>query len=199
MQMIKNKIIVISIIIVLMSLFIFKADASSIETYDIEIKMLNENTNHSFYVLLPENYIEYAIQKSNLNIIYAGASTLKEFDIPGIKVSKDDIKDEEYQENEIEYVQILLTPDSEVTYHFSVIADYPNMDIKFRITSDEQDSIMHIDNFKVQDGVCKIEYDSETKTFKNIIKIKGKISLWQVVVVVLILLVVWYILKKRSI
>lgn len=199
MKKIQNKIITIILIMILAFLYFYNVNAEElVPTYEIEVKMLNKSQEYQFFVLLPQNYITYAIKKSNLDISYQGAKTLKENEILGIDVQKNNIQENVYQEDGIEYVQILLKPDSEETYYFSVLEDYPNMDIKFRIKSEEEDNIMNIENFKVQDKICKIEYDFTTNTFRNIRKIKGKISWWQIVIVILIILMIWYITRKKE-
>ena len=121
---------------------------------------------------------------------------LKNHEIPGINIKKQNIQEKIYEEDNIEYVQILLEPDKYEIYHFYVIETYPSMDIKYRLTSNSIDYIMHLSNFEVQDNVCKMEYNFKEGTFKNIIKTRGKMSWWQILIIALIILVMSYIIKK---
>ena len=41
------------------------------------------------------------------------------------------------------------------------------MDMKFRIKNVDKDYIVHIDNFKISDNVCKIEYNYDENTVKQ--------------------------------
>ena len=151
-------------------------------TYKLQLKILNKTEDYKLYVLLPESYLDYALEQSGIITQDKGIDLLKNNEIPGIKIEKQNIQENVYKENEIEYVQILLTPDQNETYHFDVIESYKNMDIKFRLTSNSADNIMHLNNFEVQDKVCKMEYDFKEGTFKNIIKKQRKIAWWQIVI-----------------
>ena len=127
-----------------------------------------ENEDFDLYLLLPRDYIEFAILNSASGIDYEGPSTLKENDIPGIEIdNKENIQDEPYNEDEIEYVQILLEKSDDGSYKFDIIDEYPDLSMKYRIKNDEKDYIVHIDNFKVKNRVCEIEYDYTTDSIKQ--------------------------------
>ena len=64
-----------------------------------------------------------------------------------------------YEENGIEYVQILLEKNDDDIYFFDILSDYFDLDMRYRIKNDNKDFIAHIENFKLKDGICEIEYD----------------------------------------
>src|SRR5699024_5361737 len=101
-------IICICVLVILMNISIVMANS----TYTIELEVTKNTENKSFtlYMLLPQDYIEYAINKAGLDIEYTGAETLKQYDIPLINIDKEKIQNETYSENGIEYVQIVLEP-----------------------------------------------------------------------------------------
>ena len=158
-------IICICVLVILMNISVVMANS----TYTIELEVTKNTENKSFtlYMLLPQDYIEYAINKAGLDIEYTGAETLKQYDIPLINVDKEKIQDETYSENGIEYVQILLEQNEDSMYIFEIIEDYPDMDMKLRVKNNEKDYIMHIDNFKIKDDVCQIEYNYDKNEIKQ--------------------------------
>lgn len=154
-----KKIISIITMIVMALLLIgsvYASEENLLETYSLDMKILNKSENFELYILLPSNYIQYAIEKTGQDIKYEGSSTLKNNTISGINIDKNNVLDQTYKEDNIEYVQIKLKETSENEYTFDIISDYQNMDMKYRIKQGSDDYIMHIDNFKVQDGICKI-------------------------------------------
>ena len=158
-------IICICVLVILMNISVVTANS----TYTIELEVTKNTENKSFtlYMLLPQDYIEYAINKAGLDIEYTGAETLKQYDIPLINIDKEKIQDETYSENGIEYVQILLEQNEDSMYIFEIIEDYPDMDMKLRVKNNEKDYIMHIDNFKIKDDVCQIEYNYDKNEIKQ--------------------------------
>ena len=142
-------------------------------TNRIELKVISNKEAKDFelYMLLPEDYIKYAISQAGLNIEYNGAETLRQNEIPLIDIDKSKIQDETYDEGGVEYVQILLEPDEDNTYTFDIIASYSALDMEFRVKNDEKDYIMHIDNFEIEDNVCEIEYDYDNDVIKQPTKI----------------------------
>lgn len=158
---------VITIIMISIMIFTFSYVYAA-DTFEIEFKTLNNKKNEKFdlYLLLPEDYIKFAIQESNLKLDYEGIDTLKKNEIPGIKVKKENVQEETYGENGIEYVQIRLEKENE-TYVFDLLEDYPKMDIKYRIKNVKKDYIVHIDNFKIEKGKCEIEYDYAKEIVKQ--------------------------------
>lgn len=162
-----KKLITISAVIVLAVMFMMNC-VYAIDTFELEFKTINNKKNERFdlYLLLPREYINFAIQEANLSIYYDGANTLKKNDIPGIVVQKSNVQDEIYTEKGIEYVQIRLLEENGV-YSFDLLENYPQMDIKYRIKNIEKDYIVHIDNFKIEKGKCQIEYDYTKDTVKQ--------------------------------
>ena len=158
-------IICICVLVILMNISVVTANS----TYTIELEVTKNTENKSFtlYILLPQDYIEYAITKAGLDIEDTGAETLKQYDIPLINIDKEKIQDETYSENGIEYVQILLEQNEDSMYIFEIIEDYPDMDMKLRVKNNEKDYIMHIDNFKIKDDVCQIEYNYDKNEIKQ--------------------------------
>ena len=152
----------------LLLIFISTNDSKAYnKTYTLEFKTIDANEKIDIYVLLPKEYIIFAIKEDKLDIEYKGVETLIENDIPSIKVKKENISSELYEENEKEYIQILLEQDEDGIYKFDILSDYGKLDIKFRIKNINKDFIAHIDNFKIDDDVCKIEYNYKKDTIKQ--------------------------------
>ena len=156
----------ISLIIILGSIVNFSYAYDKM--YTLEFKVLDTSENFDLYLLLSKEYIEYAIKKDGLDIKYKGVETLKDNDIPSINIEdKNDISDELYKENGIEYIQIILKQNEDGKYVFDILEDYTDMDMKFRIKNVDKDYIVHINNFKISDNVCKIEYNYNENTVKQ--------------------------------
>ena len=137
-------------------------------TYTLEMKVINNDSEDvEIYILLPKEYILYAIDQDNLNIEYEGTDTLIKNNIPSINVNKKSIQSQVYEGNDEEYIQILLKKDRKGIYQFDILTDYNNMDMKYRVQNKDKDYIMHIDKFKVDDGKCEIIYDYENETVKQ--------------------------------
>ncbi len=160
---------IIILAIIILILFIPNVKAVDLSTYELKLKVLENTENKEFdlYILLPKSYIVYAIDNSNLNIEYTGAETLKENNIPGIDIDKNNVEDEIYKENDNEYVQILLEPNEDNEYTFNILSSYIGKDMKFRIKNDEKDYIMHLDNFTVKDNTCQLEYNYSQNSLKQ--------------------------------
>lgn len=163
----KRYIVIICICVLVIMMNISIVMANSTYTIELEVTKNTENKSFTLYMLLPQDYIEYAINKAGLDIEYTGAETLKQYDIPLINIDKEKIQDETYSENGIEYVQILLEQNEDSMYIFEIIEDYPDMDMKLRVKNNEKDYIMHIDNFKIKDDVCQIEYNYDKNEIKQ--------------------------------
>ena len=129
-----KKLIPISIICIVTFMFVINC-VYAVDTFELEFKVIQNKKNERFdlYILLPREYITFAIQQANLPINYDGAETLKKNDIPGIIVPKNNIQDEIYTEKGIEYIQIRLMEENEV-YSFDLLENYPQMDIKLYIS-----------------------------------------------------------------
>lgn len=189
-------IIFICMLIMIMTIPVVKA--SSTYTIELEVTKNEEEKTFELYMLLPENYITYAINKAGMDIEYVGAETLIQNEIPLIDVDKSKVQDETYSENGIEYVQILLEPNEDGMYTFEVIADYPEMDMKLRIKNDEKDYIIHIDNFKIEDDVCQIEYDYDNDEVKQPTKIVINFGTILLIVILVMIIIIAIISKAKT-
>lgn len=168
------------------------------DTYEIQLTMKNKQPSYQMYLLLPREYLEYAIAQQGLDFVYEGPDTLVKYEIPGISVNRANIEKQEYVEEQKQYVSVLLSPDDKDRFFFTVMASYPNQDIKFRYVSGEKDYIIHMDDFRVQDGVCQIEYDGKQDTVKNTYTTKGKIEWWQILIVVVLVIFISYVTKQKT-
>ena len=189
-------IICICVLVILMNISVVTANS----TYTIELEVTKNTENKSFtlYMLLPQDYIEYAINKADLDIEYTGAETLKQYDIPLINVDKEKIQDETYSENGIEYVQILLEQNEDSMYIFEIIEDYPDMDMKLRVKNNEKDYIMHIDNFKIKDDVCQIEYNYDKNEIKQPTKITINFGTLLLIIILVFIAIIGIVAKKKG-
>ena len=102
-------IIIISLLMIIFNTTNVQAASSDSEFFELQFEIINneENENVDIYLLLPKEYIEFAIEHDNLDIEYEGANTLKENNIPSINVDGLNIEDELYEENGIEYESII--------------------------------------------------------------------------------------------
>ena len=189
------------IFIILASTMIIVVQASDYKHIELNLKILDYTRRDkvNLSILLPKDYIIYAINNSNLNIEYKGVETLKDNDIIGIEVNKNNINDELYVDNNtgIEYIQIRLEPNSEGNYTFNILENYKKLDMKFRITNDEKDYIMHIDNFKTENNVCKIEYNYTKDKLKQPETIKINFITLFFIVILIILVIVTIMVKVK--
>lgn len=162
------------------------------DTYDLELETGSNKRQEAFdlYLLLPKEYIVFAIQEDNLFISYDGPQTLKENQIPSIPVKSENVKEDIYEENGTEYIQILLEKNSKGIYEFPILANYTEMNMKYRIKNINKDYIMHIDNFKIVNGKCQIEYDYDNNTVKqpdiNVIPFVTKVLIIILIFVVIV-------------
>ena len=187
---------IVLIIFIFIMVFTPNAIASDFSTYELNLEVTSNVKNKEFnmYILLPKNYIIYAIENANIRLEYNGVETLKENDIQGISLNKNNIQDEVYTEGENEYIQILLEPNEDNEYTFDILAGYTQKDIKFRVRNDEKDYIMHIDNFEIKNNICKIEYNYDKDEIKQPDTIK--ISFSTVLFIILIIIVLIAIIAK---
>ena len=133
-----------------------------------------------------------------MTIEYAGAETLKQNEIPLIDIDKSKVQDEVYNEDGIEYVQILIEPNAEDKYTFEIIADYPEMDMKLRIKNDKKDYIMHINNFKIEDNTCQIEYDYANDEIKQPTKIVINFGTLFLIIILVMIIIIAIISKIKT-
>ena len=183
---------VIAILIFLVSITILMiGSVYAANTFEIEFKTLNNKKNEKFdlYILLPEEYVTFAIKEANLDFNYNDINTLKKNTIPGIYTKKENIQNEIYLENGIEYLQIRLEKENDI-YVFELLENYPKMDIKYRIKNIQKDYIVHIDNFKVEKGKCQIEYDYAKDTVKQPDQKVMKFNIKLLLIILLIIIVI---------
>ena len=194
----KKLVTIIFICMLIMMMCIPVVKANSTYRITLEVTKNKEEKTFELYMLLPENYITYAINKAGMDIEYTGAETLTQNDIPLIDVDKSKVQNETYRENGIEYVQILLEPDEDGMYTFEIIADYPEMDMKLRVKNDEKDYIMHIDNFEIEDNVCQIEYDYDKNEIKQPTKIVINFGTILLIVILVMIIIIAIISKAKT-
>lgn len=190
----KKRIFVILILIICL-ISVFTVSRAKNETYMIDIKVKNTNNEeYSLLVLLPLEYID---EISSGNIEDGDyVSFLKNEDLEELNIDKNNIEDNTYKENNKEYVQIKLEPVENNYYQFEAVQNEQNENIKFRITSDTQDYIIHLNDFKIQDNVCKITYDYQEKVSENIQKIEWSIFSWKFAIIIAIIAFVIYIIYR---
>ena len=197
-------IIIISLLMIIFNTTNAQATSSESEFFQLQFKIINneENENVDIYLLLPKEYIEFAIEHDKLDIEYEGASTLKENNIPSIDVDRSNILDDIYEEDGTEYIQILLEKNEDNIYSFNILSDYFDLDMKYRIKNDDKDFIAHIDNFDIENGVCEIEYDYNADIVKQPDRKMfsfGTILLVAIIIIILILGISSYTKHKNNI
>ena len=175
--------------------------ANNTEMSQLRLKVLESDEDYEIYILLPKKYIMYAINHDGLDIEYDGANTLKYNIIPSVIVDINDIVDDTYIDEHIEYVQIKLNDLGEEEYLFEIISEYTDMDMRFRLKSATKDNIMLIDNFKMKDNICNIEYNYSDNTIKtetkSEIQFKFNLSWWQIVVIALLVICLVFLHNNR--
>ena len=192
---------IISIILIMITITLsYLCFTFASNTYEIELETVKNSKHKEFelYILLPKEYVEYAVREANLGIEYKGIETLKNNEIPGIAVEKNNIQNTAYTNNGIEYIQILLNKDQNGVYRFDILDSYPKMNMKFRIVNSEKEYIMHIDNFKVDNGKCKIEYNYDENTVKQPDRIVIPKGVMVLIVLLVIIIVIGGISKIKS-
>ena len=120
----------VMLLIMIMSLainFIMPTYAMEYDTYELQFTIKNnpEEKEVELYLLLPKEYILFAIEKTGLEIEYDGANTLKDNTITGIDVDKENVQDKIYEEKGIEYIKIKLDEKDEGNYVFDILSDLP--------------------------------------------------------------------------
>ena len=197
-------IIIISLLMIIFNTTNAQATSADNEFFELQFKIINneENENVDIYLLLPKEYIEFAIEHDKLDIEYEGANTLKENNIPSIDVDRSNILDDIYEEDGTEYIQILLEKNEDNIYSFNILSDYFDLDMKYRIKNDDKDFIAHIDNFDIENGVCEIEYDYNADIVKQPDRKMfsfGTILLVAIIIIILILGISSYTKHKNNI
>ena len=188
-------------LIFLIVIFINVFSYAYVSTIELDFMTINNKQNEDFdvYILLPKDYIMFSILNNILDVKYDGANTLKNNDIPGIEVEKENVQDELYKEDGTEYIQVLLEPDEKGIFKFDLLEDYNKLNVKYRIKNEQKDYIAHIDNFKIKNRVCEIEYNYDEdiikqpdKTIINVIDF-----LFIILGILIVISIIAYIKKRR--
>lgn len=198
-NILKKIILMILLLVNILSVAVFATEEN---VNKLRLTVLEADEDYKIYMLLPKKYIMYAIQKDGLDIDYDKANTLIYNNIPSIPVNINNVQEETYIENSIEYVQILLDDLGGGEYYFEIIGDYTDMDMLYRVKSQTKDNIIHINNFQLKDNTCKMEYNYKENTIKTEEKENIKISIdfewWQIVAIVILIVFIAYLYKKRG-
>ena len=172
------------------------------ETNQLRLTVTEADESYEIYILLPPNYIKYAIQHDDLDIEYDGANTLIYNSIPSIAVNVNNVLEDTYIEDGMEYVQIKLDDMGEEEYVFEIMSEYTEMDMMFRIKSSSKDNLMLINNFTIEDNACKMEYNYKENTIKtdskSEVKIKFQLHWWQILIIVILVIFLIYMQKRRN-
>ena len=191
------------VIFMLFESFLFNLNNSYCydEKITLEFETVDDSEMFDLYILLPREYINYAIKNDGLDIEYEGVETLKNRDLPSINVNKENISNDLYEEDDEEYIQILLEENENNKYEFYILKDYGKLNIKYRIKNINKDEIVHIDNFKIDsNNVCEIKYNYEENTVKqpNVCFITFIKKLLIIVLVIIITVgIIAYVKKRR--
>lgn len=200
MKKILKKIILIMLLLVNILGIVVLATTENVNKLKMTVSDADES--YQIYILLPKKYILYAIEKAGLEIEYDKANTLIYNSIPGIQVDINNVQEETYIENKIEYVQILLDDLGNGEYYFEIIGDYTDMDMLYRVKSQTRDNIIHIDNFELKNNTCKIEYNYEKNivkaTYNKNIKINIDFEWWQILLIIILVIFIIYLYKRRE-
>ncbi len=194
------KVIIISIILIT-SVYI-PVKATEGKTTQLKLTVTDADEAYDIYMLLPKNYIKYAIQHDGLDIEYDGANTLIYNTIPSIVVNVQNVLTDTYIDDGVEYVQIKLDDIGEEEYIFEIISEYTDMDMMYRIKSESKDNLMLIDNFTVEDNMCKMEYNYKQDTIQSQsgteLKIGFELHWWQILIIAVLIIFLIYLHKRRS-
>lgn len=194
------KIIILSILLITSIYLPVKAVEG--KTTQLRLTVIEADEPYEIYMLLPKNYINYAIQYDGLDIGYDSANTLIYNTIPSIVVNVNNVLKDTYIDNGIEYVQIKLDDMGGEEYVFEIISEYTDMDMMYRIKSESKDNLMLINNFTVQDNTCEMEYnykeDTIEKEGKTEFKLGFELHWWQILIIAVLVIFLIYMHKRRS-
>lgn len=189
-------IFIISVLIANTNIYANEEDFFELEFSVLENK---EEKDLDIYLLLPKEYIIEAIKYDGLDIEYKGVETFKENNIPSINISNEEISDDVYLEDNTEYIQILLKPNEDGIYTFNILSGYLDKKIKFRIKSEDSDMIAYIEEPRIKDSKCKIEYNVNANTIKQPDeKVFSTNTLLALIVVIIIIAGIIFIYNKQK-
>ena len=197
------KIIILSILIITSVYIPTNAEAELAGMSQLRLTVTEADEPYEIYMLLPKNYINYAIKHDGLDLGYDGANTLIYNTIPSIMVNVNNVLKDTYIDNGIEYVQIKLDDMGGEEYIFEIISEYTDMDMIYRIKSESKDNLMLINNFSIdEDNTCKMEYNYKEDTIqtdgKNEVKIKFQLHWWQILIIAILIIFLIYMQKRRN-
>ena len=197
------KIIILSILIITSVYIPTNAETELAGMSQLRLTVTEADEPYEIYMLLPKNYINYAIKHDGLDLGYDGANTLIYNTIPSIMVNVNNVLKDTYIDNGIEYVQIKLDDMGGEEYIFEIISEYTDMDMIYRIKSESKDNLMLIDNFSIdEDNTCKMEYNYKEDTIqtdgKNEVKIKFQLHWWQILIIAILIIFLIYMQKRRN-
>ena len=187
------KIIILSILIITSVYIPTNAETELAGMSQLRLTVTEADEPYEIYMLLPKNYINYAIKHDGLDLGYDGANTLIYNTIPSIMVNVNNVLKDTYIDNGIEYVQIKLDDMGGEEYIFEIISEYTDMDMIYRIKSESKDNLMLINNFSIdEDNTCKMEYNYKEDTIqtdgKNEVKIKFQLHWWQILIIAILII-----------
>lgn len=197
------KIIILSILIITSVYIPTNAETELAGMSQLRLTVTEADEPYEIYMLLPKNYINYAIKHDGLDLGYDGANTLIYNTIPSIMVNVNNVLKDTYIDNGIEYVQIKLDDMGGEEYIFEIISEYTDMDMIYRIKSESKDNLMLINNFSIdEDNTCKMEYNYKEDTIqtdgKNEVKIKFQLHWWQILIIAILIIFLIYMQKRRN-
>ena len=197
------KIIILSILIITSVYIPTNAETELAGMSQLRLTVTEADEPYEIYMLLPKNYINYAIKHDGLDIGYDGANTLIYNTIPSIMVNVNNVLKDTYIDNGIEYVQIKLDDMGGEEYIFEIISEYTDMDMIYRIKSESKDNLMLINNFSIdEDNTCKMEYNYKEDTIqtdgKSEVKIKFQLHWWQILIIAILIIFLIYMQKRRN-
>lgn len=194
--------IIIFIFIILIGTFV--SAKTNTDIIELQLNVIENQKQEKFdiYILLPEQYVKYAIQHDNVDVKIQNslADTVLQSNIPSIDIDKSFLQDD-YEEENIKYLQIKLQEYTQGKYVFPILDSYGEMDMKYHIKSNSKNYIVHIDNFEMEDGVCEINYYYDTDVIKQPdrkIMPFGVMILFIILIVVILITLVLYIKQKKS-
>ena len=190
-------IILLQILITFMCITNVKAE-TEYNTLDLTIKDME--SSYELSLLLPVEYIQYAIENSENKVTYTGPETLVNNDISTLNIDKNSVKPKLFTQENVQYVEVTMTPYSTNHYQFKVLKNYSKLDIKFKIlkTGETQSTIMYLDDFKFDgEGMCRLTYDAKQDTLKSEDYKKISTSWWKIIIGIVIVIIICAIVKLR--
>lgn len=206
----KKSISILAIILILSNLIAicltgnaYATEKTDKSTLQLEIINNDKNEEIQIYVLLSKEYIEKAI--INDGIEYNGVNTLKENKVSNIDIEEQYVQDQVYIENDIEYVQILLQPNSKGIYQFEALNYFLTSssridNILFRIKDGNNDFIAHLtDKFKSnKNNIYEIQYDHGNQTLKQPDKTVFSFATVFLIILLIIIVIIGLISYKKQ-